>query len=115
MCFWVVFFSLSGKVAGDIEWYFFSKLDKKYDTGVRVNRSTERGFWKVTGPEYKIKYGSHVIGEKRFLVYYDGHSKMGRRTDWVMHEYRLTDATLPVAQVHDFFVLDVYPCSFLIK
>ncbi|XP_039173863.1 NAC domain-containing protein 78 [Eucalyptus grandis] len=90
--------SFHRKVRGDIEWFFFSKLDKKYETGVRVNRSTKLGFWKVTGPEYKIKYGSRVIGEKRFLVYYNGHSKMGKRTDWVLHEYRLTDATLPVTQ-----------------
>ncbi|XP_030550052.1 NAC domain-containing protein 22-like [Rhodamnia argentea] len=93
------------KVGGDLEWYFFSKLDKKYETGVRVNRSTKRGYWKVTGPEHKIKYGTQVIGQKRFLVYYAGQTKVGRRTDWVMHEYRLMDATLQVPQARDVYVV----------
>ncbi|KAL8114961.1 hypothetical protein AgCh_021692 [Apium graveolens] len=34
--------------SGDLKWYFFSALDKKYENGARTNRATDRGYWKTT-------------------------------------------------------------------
>ncbi|XP_040862155.1 NAC domain containing protein 50-like [Glycine max] len=41
--------SLSKLKTKDLEWYFFSALDRKYGNGYRTNRATERGYWNQTG------------------------------------------------------------------
>ncbi|KAL9432720.1 hypothetical protein AB3S75_027694 [Citrus x aurantiifolia] len=55
----------------DREWFFFCPQDRKYPNGHRLNRATAAGYWKATG----------------------------KRTNWVMHEYRATaddlDGTKP--------------------
>ncbi|CAH1438066.1 unnamed protein product [Lactuca virosa] len=69
---------LSRLKSRDLEWYFFSVLDKKYGNGSRTNRATDKG----------------------------GRAPKGERTNWVMHEYRLIDQELEKAGiVQDSFVL----------
>ncbi|KAI4346480.1 hypothetical protein L6164_007373 [Bauhinia variegata] len=74
------------------EWYFFSRKDKKYPTGIRTNRATAAGFWKATGRD-KIIYSSGFrrIGLRKTLVFYKGRAPYGQKSDWIMHEYRLED------------------------
>ncbi|CAI9112766.1 OLC1v1013257C1 [Oldenlandia corymbosa var. corymbosa] len=88
------------------EWYFFSHKDKKYPTGTRTNRATAAGFWKATGRDKAIHHhhssssssssssndhSSMKIGMRKTLVFYIGRAPHGRKTDWIMHEYRLHD------------------------
>lgn len=97
----------------DLEWYFFSVLDKKYGNGSRTNRATERGYWKTTGKDRPVYHRSLVVGMKKTLVYHSGRAPKGQRSNWVMHEYRLIDEELQKAgilQVGKSYVRIVFCC-----
>ncbi|KAL8210626.1 hypothetical protein R6Q57_005063 [Mikania cordata] len=83
----------------DLEWYFFSVLDKKYGNGSRTNRATDRGYWKTTGKDRSVYHRSQLVGMKKTLVYHIGRAPKGERTNWVMHEYRLIDQELDRAGI----------------
>lgn len=76
------------------ERYFFTTRQVKYPNGNRSNRATSAGYWKATGIDKQIvaSRGSQVVGMKKVLVFYRGRPPHGTRTDWIMHEYRLSDA-----------------------
>nr|AXJ94108.1 NAC domain containing transcription factor NAC8 [Fagopyrum tataricum] len=97
---------LSKLKSRDLEWYFFSNLDKKHGHGSRTNRATVEGYWKTTGKDRSIQHKSHVVGMKKTLVYHRGRAPRGERTNWVMHEYRLVDEELEKAVIpQEAFVL----------
>ncbi|GJN01230.1 hypothetical protein PR202_ga18477 [Eleusine coracana subsp. coracana] len=86
------------------EWYFFSYKDRKYPSGTRTNRATAAGFWKATGRDKPVTMSrsGRVIGMRKTLVFYKGRAPNGRKTHWIMHEYRLqSNDHLPAAAHHN--------------
>ncbi|KAL0306487.1 UNVERIFIED_CONTAM: NAC domain-containing protein JA2L [Sesamum radiatum] len=85
--------SLYGKaVFGEKEWYFFSPRDRKYPNGSRPNRVAGSGYWKATGTDKIITTEGRKVGIKKALVFYVGKAPKGTKTNWIMHEYRLSES-----------------------
>lgn len=84
-----MFFGTETARVGCKEWYFYSQKDLKYATGQRTNRATATGYWKATGKDRSIHRNGSLVGMRKTLVFYKGRAPKGRKTDWVMHEFRL--------------------------
>ncbi|XAR67290.1 hypothetical protein NMG60_11001989 [Bertholletia excelsa] len=80
---------------GGKEWYFYSQRDRKYATGLRTNRATVSGYWKATGKDRPVLSRGTLVGMRKTLVFYQGRAPKGRKTSWVMHEFRLEGALGP--------------------
>ncbi|URD80141.1 NAC domain-containing protein 21 [Musa troglodytarum] len=80
---------------GGKEWYFFSLPDRKYATGQRTNRATQSGYWKATGKDRRVSRRGVLVGLRKTLVFYRGRAPKGRKTEWVMHEFRMADSDDP--------------------
>ncbi|XP_051125469.1 NAC transcription factor 56-like [Andrographis paniculata] len=78
---------------GEQEWYFFSPRDRKYPNGARPNRAATSGYWKATGTDKPVLTagGTQKVGVKKALVFYGGKPPKGVKTNWIMHEYRLSE------------------------
>ncbi|GER38694.1 NAC domain-containing protein [Striga asiatica] len=48
-----------------------------------------QGFWKATGRDKAVLSKDKLIGMRKTLVFYQGRAPNGRKSDWIMHEYRL--------------------------
>ncbi|KAJ8445067.1 hypothetical protein Cgig2_022587 [Carnegiea gigantea] len=103
--------ALSKLKSRDNEWYFFGVQDRKYVNGSRVNRATGKGYWKATGNDRPIIHNCRTVGMKKTLVFYSGRAPCGKRTNWVMHEYRLTDEELAKSGI----ALDAYLLCKILK
>ena len=79
------------------KWYFFTPTKGKYTKGKYTNREALDGYWEVTGSEKKIKKPKTKIaaGYKKQLVFYEYERegrRLGKKTNWIMHEYRVSDS-----------------------
>lgn len=87
---------------GEDEWYFFTPREKKYPNGKRPNRAAVGGFWKATGTDKPVFDGhGRKLGLKKSLVFHTGKPKIGPlKSNWIMHEYCLTEGIAPTATRH---------------
>ncbi|KAJ8429319.1 hypothetical protein Cgig2_025075 [Carnegiea gigantea] len=99
---------------GEKEWYFFSPRDRKYPNGSRPNRVAGSGYWKATGTDKVITTQGKRVGIKKALVFYVGKAPKGSKTDWIMHEYRLTEPTrrMGSSKLDDWVLCRIYKKSF---
>ncbi|CAH9130658.1 unnamed protein product [Cuscuta epithymum] len=80
---------LEGKaMAEGKKWYFYSRRGS--------SRTTENGFWKAVGVDEPIFSSSGAaadkVGVKKCYAFYVGEQREGAvKTDWIMHEYRLSN------------------------
>ncbi|KVI10959.1 No apical meristem (NAM) protein [Cynara cardunculus var. scolymus] len=60
-----------------------------------VNRATSNGFWKSCGGDEQIvsSNGSKRIGVKKYYVFHVGEAPEGIKTNWIMQEFRVSDAS----------------------
>nr|GMC52024.1 NAC domain-containing protein 78-like [Ipomoea batatas] len=92
----------------EAEWHFFTRTEKKYINGSKINRATINGFWKATGRDRAVHHKSQIVGLKKTLVYHAGRAPAGKRTDWLMHEYRLSEQELDKAGKDAYYICKVY-------
>ncbi|KAK9181311.1 hypothetical protein WN944_024448 [Citrus x changshan-huyou] len=98
--------------------YFFTPRDRKYPKGTRPNRAAGRGYWKATGVDNIIGRKENPIGYRKSLVYYQGYPKKSKKTNWIMHEYRIdhkSPARSSTAAPHDMKLDDWVLCKVYLK
>lgn len=69
------------------------------------------GYWKATGSDKKLtsSRNSDIVGIRKTLVFYEGNSPNGSKTDWIMHEYRLVTACDSTSQeIGDWVVCRIF-------
>eukprot|EP00253_Pinus_taeda_P026847 PITA_26847 len=77
---------------GERQWFFFVPRESK--KCARPTRLTVSGYWKATGSDRAIRNELlQCIGLKKTLVFYKGKAPLGKRSEWIMNEYRMPDLT----------------------
>ncbi|XP_072999703.1 NAC domain-containing protein 83-like [Typha latifolia] len=73
------------------EIYFFNLQEVKYSKSDRSIRATRSGYWKAVGKDKPIvaSRSEKMVGTKKVFVFHEGKTSQSRRTEWVMHEFRL--------------------------
>ncbi|KAK4483422.1 hypothetical protein RD792_010609 [Penstemon davidsonii] len=79
---------------GEKKWYFFTPRERKYLNGSRPNRAAGSGYWKATGADKAIHHNGELVGLKKSLVFYEGRPPKGKKTNWLMQEYKLDEWVL---------------------
>ncbi|GLT96661.1 hypothetical protein SLE2022_142680 [Rubroshorea leprosula] len=77
---------LEGKaLAEGNQWYFYSRRTE--------SRTTSNGYWKSMGVDDPVLNSSNKkIGMKMHWMFYMGGPPTGVKTNWIMHEYHLSDS-----------------------
>ncbi|KAG5058427.1 hypothetical protein JHK82_013400 [Glycine max] len=67
---------------GELEWYFFCPLEKKYGSGSKMKLATKIRYWKATGKDRVVQHNNRTVGMIKTLIFHTGKSPCGERTDW---------------------------------
>ncbi|XP_010927165.1 uncharacterized protein [Elaeis guineensis] len=79
--------------------YFFTPRKTKNPNGTRSARGINGGYWKASGRDIIIRDETRrEIAHRKFLVFYEGHQRDGRRTSWRMQEYTIKEFWFPTNQ-----------------
>ncbi|KAG8370969.1 hypothetical protein BUALT_Bualt13G0038500 [Buddleja alternifolia] len=98
------------------EWLFFSPRDRKYPNGTRPNRAAGNGYWKATGADKHIRDDTNkLIGFRKALVFYEGKPPRGTKSNWIMHEFRVSDPTRNKRNASDMRLDDWVLCRIYLK
>lgn len=77
---------------GEEKCYFFTPTYRKSLNGSRPNRTTSNGYWRASTAVTPIEdERNNEIGTKRSLVFHFGDHPHGRKSNWIMHEYKLIE------------------------
>ncbi|RWR80375.1 NAC domain-containing protein [Cinnamomum micranthum f. kanehirae] len=77
---------------GEEKCYFFTPTYRKSVNGTRPNRTTSNGYWRASTAVTPIEdERNNEIGTKRSLVFHYGDHPHGRKSNWIMHEYKLIE------------------------
>ncbi|OMO77982.1 No apical meristem (NAM) protein [Corchorus olitorius] len=72
------------------------ELYQKHPSELAEDEAYGSGYWKPTGKDKPIQNTcGRAVGYKRTLDFYQGKHPTGLKTDWKMHEYRLTQTQNP--------------------
>nr|XP_043637786.1 NAC domain-containing protein 41-like [Erigeron canadensis] len=85
---------LPSNVTSDVNPYLYRPSDLPADlwyccSGEKAD--AECGFWQETGEACEIFSNSSIRGFRTTLQFYEGRVPHGRKTDWMMQEYRITE------------------------
>ncbi|XP_058068837.1 NAC domain-containing protein JA2L-like [Magnolia sinica] len=75
--------------------YFFTQRNRKYEGGSRPARKTGNGYWKATTGHTTVLDQDKVVGYKMNLKFHIGTAPKGKKTDWLMPEYRIDQVDPP--------------------
>ncbi|KAL2457281.1 NAC domain containing protein 83 [Forsythia ovata] len=78
--------------SADEDKYFFSNKEPGYQTANPSSRAAGGGYWKGSGSDKRIicRKWKPIMGMKKTLVFHKGKHTRASRSDWIMHEYRIT-------------------------
>ncbi|BBG97737.1 NAC domain containing protein 86 [Prunus dulcis] len=88
--------------------FFFSEPDYMSPNGDSCYRTTNQGFYKSTGKPRGIEdeLSKAVIGEKRYMPFYEGRAPEHKLTEYVLHQFSLTKTELAKLAPNREFVLN---------
>lgn len=74
------------------DWFFISKMNMMGKSETRHKRDGNDGYWHQTVASIKIDAGEGLIGKKTSLTYFLGKRPHGIKTNWLMHEYWISQS-----------------------
>ncbi|KAH0462373.1 hypothetical protein IEQ34_009948 [Dendrobium chrysotoxum] len=84
--------------SGGEKYFFYLRESKSEQKKGRVSyQKTRLGYWKSLGKEKPVlasSQGNELVGLKQVMVFYRGKSPHGSKTDWIMHQYSLSNSEL---------------------
>ncbi|KAI7724742.1 hypothetical protein M8C21_004619 [Ambrosia artemisiifolia] len=88
------------------EKYLFSTVETKSLYDKRINRTAPSGNWKPSSTDKQVVDSrNRHVGTKKTFVFYRSKSAKGSKTEWFMHEYKLTN---PIQGVQDWMICRVF-------